>query len=141
MATYSYGGHIGLSATELFFWVTVDTALTHLGLDDVAAMAAVLAGQPFIPTRAKTAGATKGTSVASKYLSRALNVNLPFRLPTLTGRSLGTIRVMFTKNLGRFAGRAVPVLGWIWLAYDVSQIVWKSVDKYNRLAVSEDKLW
>ena len=141
MATYNFGGHSNLSASELFFWVTVDAALTHLGLDDVVAMAAIIAGQPIIPTRGKFAGATRGTSIASKGLSRALNVRLPFRLPTLTGASLRTLRVTFTNNLGRFAGRSVPVLGWIWLAYDVTQILWNAVARYNQLARPEDRLW
>jgi hypothetical protein len=141
MATYNYGGHVGLSAPELFFWVTVDSAMEHLGLDDVVAMAAIISGQPIIPTRGKFAGATRGTSPASLALSRTLNVRLPFRLPTLTGASLRTLRVSFTNNLGRFAGRTVPVLGWAWLAYDVSQILWKAVNKYNQLAAREDRLW
>lgn len=141
MATYRFGGHTDLNAGALFFWVTVDTALTHLGLDDVAAMAAIVAGQPIIPARGKFAGATRGTSPASLALSRTLNVRLPFRLPTLTGASLRTLRVSFTNNLGRFAGRTVPVLGWVWLAYDVSQILWKAVNTYNALAAREDRLW
>mgnify|MGYP001809752478 CR=1 FL=1 len=139
--SYSFGGHTGLSAGELFFWIVVDTTMDHLGLDDVVAVAAIVAGQPIIPTRAKPAGATPGTSPASRFLSRHLNVRLPFRLPTLTGASLRTLRVTFTNNLGRFAGRAVPVLGWIWLAADVSQILWRSVTRYNQLAQREDQLW
>lgn len=141
MATYDFGGHVNLTPSELFFWVTVDAAMTHLGLDDVVAMAAIIAGQPLIPTRGKFAGATRGTSVASKGLSRVLNVRMPFRLPTLTGASLRTLRITFTNNLGRFAGRAVPVLGWIWLAYDVTQILWNAVSRYNELARGQDRLW
>lgn len=139
--SYSFGGHTGLSAGELFFWIVVDTTMDHLGLDDVVAVAAIVAGQPIIPTRAKPAGATPGTSPASRFLSRHLNVRLPFRLPTLTGASLRTLRVTFTNNLGRFAGRTVPVLGWIWLAADVTQILWRSVTRYNQLARREDQLW
>ncbi len=138
---YSFGGRTGLSAGELFFWIVVDTTMDHLGLDDVVAVAAIVSGQPIIPTRGKFAGATPGTSPASLVLSRALNVNLPFRLPTLTGASLRTLRVTFTNNLGRFAGRAVPVLGWVWLAADVTQILWRSVTRYNELARREDQLW
>jgi hypothetical protein len=141
LATYYFNDRTGLTPNELFFWVTVDTALTHLGLDDVVAMSAILAGQPWIPTKGKFGGATKGTSLVSSTLSRRLNVQLPFRLPTLTGRNLASIRVMFTNNLGRFAGRTVPVLGWIWLTYDVSHIVWTAVNRYNRIALAEDRLW
>lgn len=139
--TYSFGGRTGLGAGELFFWIVVDTTMDHLGLDDVVAVAAIVSGQPIIPTRGKFAGATRGTSPASLALSRALNVNLPFRLPTLTGASLRTLRVTFTNNLGRFGGRAVPVLGWVWLAADVTQILWRSVTRYNQLARREDQLW
>lgn len=141
MATYNFGGHVGLSAGELFFWVTVDSALDHFGFDDVAAMAAIISGQPIIPAAGKFAGATPGTSPASLVLSRALNVKLPFRLPTLTGASLRTLRVSFTRNLGRFAGRTVPVLGWVWLAYDVTQILWTAVNRYNQIAQRSDRLW
>ena len=141
MATYSFGGHDDLSSQELFFWVVVDTVLDHFGVQDVIAAVAIVTGQPMIATRGKLGGATRGTSIASSALARNLNVRLPFRLPTLTGASLRTLRISFTSNLGRFVGRTVPVVGWLILAVDVSQIIYRSVTRYNTLVQGEDKLW
>jgi hypothetical protein len=138
---YSFAGRTGLEASELFFWILVDTAMEHLGVDDVVAMVAIVSGQPTIATRGKFKGAVKGTSPVSQFLSRRLDYTMPFRMPTLTGTSLKTLRITFTRNLGRFAGRAVPIVGWLYLAYDVSSIVYKSVTRYNQLATREDKLW
>ncbi len=141
MATYTFAGRSGLTPGELFFWLLVDTAMEHLGVDDVIVMTAIVAGQPIMKTRGKFAGATKGTSPVSYFLSRNLDYTMPFRLPTLTGSSLRTLRVSFTANLGRFAGRAVPIVGWLYLAYDVSSIMYNTVTRYNRAAVPADKLW
>jgi len=44
--SYCYNGMLGLSAGELFFWIMVDKALQQLGVQDVAAMFAIIAGQP-----------------------------------------------------------------------------------------------
>lgn len=44
-------------------------------------------------------------------------------------------------RIGTFTGRAIPVLGWVILASDVSQIAYHSVLEYNRIARGEDKLW
>jgi len=63
--SYCYNGMSGLSAGELFFWIMADKALQQLGVQDVAAMFAIIAGQPILPTRGKFSGATKGTSVVS----------------------------------------------------------------------------
>lgn len=141
MATYTFEGRAGLSAAELFFWLTVDTALEHLGVDDVVAMAAIVSGQPIVATRGKLSGATPGTSPVSKFLSQHLDKKLPFRLPTLTGASLRTLRVSFTNNLGRFAGRTVPVVGWLYIMYDVTTVLIKSTRRYNEIVKPEDKLW
>lgn len=46
-----------------------------------------------------------------------------------------------TNKLGAFVGRAVPVVGWIILASDVSEITYKSVRDYNRIARMEDRIW
>ncbi|WCM88365.1 hypothetical protein M5C98_24035 [Acidovorax sp. NCPPB 3576] len=66
---------------------------------------------------------------------------MPFALPTLTGASLRTLRLTFTRSLGAFVGRLVPGVGWTVLAYDVFQIINQSITKYNALAKKEDRLW
>ena len=111
-----------------------------MGLD-IAAAAAVLSGQPFLPTTGKFGGATRGTSVASVVSRQLLRQRMPFALPTITGASLSTLKVTFTRSLGGFVGRLVPGVGWTILAYDVVQIMRKTILKYNTLARKQDKLW
>ncbi|WP_408631183.1 STM2901 family protein [Methylocaldum marinum] len=94
-----------------------------------------------MPTRGKFAGATKGTSVASVVSRRLIKHQLPFALPTLTGASLSTLKITFTKSLGAFVGRLVPGVGWAILTYDVVQIIRNSVFQYNLRALKEDRLW
>ncbi|MBS0372286.1 MAG: hypothetical protein JSS57_24150 [Proteobacteria bacterium] len=138
---YSYDAHVNLTREELFFWIGVDQTLKQLGGADVAAAVAVLSGQPFLPTRGKFAGATKGTSVASVVSRHLIKQQLPFVLPTLTGASLSTLKITFTRSLGAFIGRLVPGVGWTVLAYDVVQIMSNTVFQYNSRAMKEDKLW
>lgn len=126
---------------ELFLWVAVDQTLEQLGGVDAAAAVAVLPGQPFLPTRGKFAGATKGTSVASVVSRNLIKHQLPFALPTLTGTTPATLKITFTKSLGAFVGRLVPGVGWTILAYDVVQIIRNTVSLYNIRARQEDKLW
>ncbi|EPC5538683.1 DUF1493 family protein [Salmonella enterica] len=37
-------------------------------------------------------------------------------------------------KISAFTGRAIPVVGWIILASDVSQIAYRTVRDYNRIA-------
>lgn len=46
-----------------------------------------------------------------------------------------------TNKIGTFVGRAVPVVGWIILAADVSEITWCTLRDYNRIARGGDKIW
>ncbi len=85
--------------------------------------AAILAGQPLIAVRGKLGGATKGTSVASITARRFLNHQMPFKMPTIMGKSVLDLKIAFTRNLGAFVGRAVPGVGWVMLAYDALQII------------------
>src|ERR1700759_5056129 len=62
---YNYKDLEKITREELFVWVLIDKILEQFTGVDLAAAAAVVAGQPFIPTRAKFAGATKGTSPLS----------------------------------------------------------------------------
>ncbi|MBX3238280.1 MAG: RHS repeat-associated core domain-containing protein [Chitinophagaceae bacterium] len=135
-----YNGERYDSKSDLYFAILVDQAAEQFGIKDIVAFGAVLAGQPFLDTRGKLGGATKGTSVASKYLSKIPGTS-PVPLPTVTGvpKMLGGqgMRVAFTKVLGRFIGRAVPILGWAVLAYDVGATFVKTQMEYNKI-VGED---
>jgi hypothetical protein len=102
-------------------------------------MFCVIAGLPILATRGKFTGATKGTSVASVVSRRVLTFDLKRRvLPTVTTQSIKAFRIIFVKNLGAFAGRTVPVVGWLILAYDVVAITEASVTEYNRCVSSNE---
>lgn len=139
-STYHYNGHLNLSDAELLFWIAVDKTLEQLGIEDTAAVFAILSGQPVIPTRGKFQGATKGTSLASVASRRLLNYDLKYRLPMITGSSINTLRIALTKNLGAFVGRTIPVFGWALLAYDVSRIMWNTVATYNAMVPANQRL-
>jgi RHS repeat-associated protein len=80
--------------------------------------ALVIAGQPWLPKRFVMPGSSPGTSVASTVLNKALPFKSPVRLPTIVSNRAGT-RLVWTKAVGKFAGRWVPFLGWGLLAKDV----------------------
>lgn len=130
-------GHL---CAELFFWITVDKTLEQLGVEDIGAVLAILAGQPILSTRAKVGGATRGTSVASVVSRQMLNYDLKIRLTMLTGSSIKTLRIALTKNLGAFVVRTVPVVGWFIVANDVIRITWNTVATYNSIVSLEDKV-
>jgi RHS repeat-associated protein len=110
------------STLEKFGQCTVD----QLGLGELASVGTVAAGQPIPGTKPfVTPGSSKGTSAAGLVANRVFgNARLPTRLPTIvggpgTGRKLA---VAGTKSAARFAARAVPFVGWAFLAYDAGSI-------------------
>ena len=138
--TYRYGIHENLSPGELFLLVTIDETCKQLGIEDLATVGAILAGQNWVPTRGKFHGATPRPSVASKLARTYLNYDLKRKiLPTVTNASVRQLKVFMTRNLGTFVGRSVPVLGWALFARDVAIITANSVGQYNRLVKSEDR--
>jgi len=137
---YCYNGMAGLSSGELFFWIMVDKTMNQLGVQDIAAVFAILAGQPILSTRGKFTGATKGTSAASVIARRTLNHDLKHRiLPTITNGSIKRLRIIFTRNIGTFVGRAVPVVGWIILAKNVTIIGSQTISEYNQRVNNADQ--
>jgi hypothetical protein len=140
--TYVFGIHKNLSPVELFFFVAVDETLDELGVTDAVGVAMVLAGQRFIPTREKFAGAVKGTSLASIWSRRLLPYEIKHRiLPTFTSfKSVVLLRIKMTKDIGAFVGRAIPGVGWMITAVDAARIMYRTVVKYNQLAKPEDRL-
>jgi len=139
---YDYGIHKGLSPPQLFFMVMLNETSEELGVKDLEALGAAIAGYPLLSTRAKFAGTTKGTSIASKLARTALPINLRTRvLPTLTFKSVRSLKFIFTRNIGTFVGRAIPVVGEVLLARDVSLISIHSVRKYNQLVKTEDQVF
>ncbi|EBL7063161.1 hypothetical protein CF253_16510 [Salmonella enterica] len=49
--------------------------------------------------------------------------------------------IKMVAKISAFTGRAIPVVGWIILASDVSQIAYRTVRDYNRIARGSDKIW
>ena len=139
--TYNYEQHKNLTPQALFFCVMAEETCKALGVEDIAAVIAILAGQPVLPTRGKFGGATKGTSIASK-VSRALFDNDFERniLPTLTNQSILTLRFRMVNNLGVFIGRWTPMVGWAIAAYDVVKISVLTILHYNQLVKPEDQI-
>lgn len=140
--TYFYKGVCNISAGELFFWIFLDKINEQFGgIADVVAMSCIVLGMPILKTRGKPYGTTAGTSIASKHLRQILNVELPRRLPTFTEASITTLKPKYVTNLGAFVGRWVPVVGWVLIASDVTQIAYKTVTTYNTIAHENDRIW
>ena len=139
---YSYGVQTGLTPCQLFFLVMVDEAVEQLGVTDVVGVAMIIAGWPFLPTRQKPFGTTKGTSIASRLSRKHLPFEIRARiLPTLTLASVKQFKIFYTRNIGKFVGRAVPVIGEAIVAYDVVVITRKTILHYNRLVKAEDQVF
>ena len=138
--TYFFKGLSNLSPTELYFWIFLDETSKQLGVDDLVTLALIILGQPIKGTRSKPIGATKGTSYLSYYLRQWLRVEVK-NWPTLTTGSIKRRKFTYVSNLGAFAGRWVPILGIIILAFDVSSISYKTTTRYNLIARGNDKLW
>lgn len=139
--TYFYHELVNISAGELFFWILIDNIDEQFGIEDLVAVSCVIFGLPLLKTRVKPGAATKGTSIASQACRRYLDVYLPFRLPTLTNKSIQLLKPMWVNNLGAFVGRTIPVVGWTLLASDFAKIIFKTVANYNRIARGDDKIW
>ncbi|RQT39177.1 STM2901 family protein [Burkholderia contaminans] len=138
-----YGIHEGLRREELLLLIFIEETGKALGVDDAVGIAMVLLGQRFIPTRGKFANAVKGTSIASVVSRRMLPYELKHRiLPTVASfTSLIMLRIKFTRNIGAFVGRAIPGVGWVMLATDVSLITYYTVKTYNGMVKPEDRLY
>lgn len=138
---YNYGSHKNLTPTELFLFIAVDDICDRLGIDDVEAVILILSGLPFLPTRAKPMGATKGTSVASVMSRSLFRYELKRKvLPTFTSNSIKRFRWILTNRLSVFVGRTIPGVGWVLLANDVYQITYHTIMKYNRSVMPDDRM-
>jgi len=83
-----------------------------------------------------------GTSVASILSRKYLDYDLKKKiLPTLTNASVKRLRFILVRNIGVFVGRAVPVVGWVIAANNVTMISIRSVSRYNALVKPEDKVF
>lgn len=142
--TYYFNDLPNLTPQELLFWVLVDETQKQLGVQDIVAVMGLILGKNNIDVPGKPNTATPGTSVASLFFRKHLSYKFQRRiLPTLTAKSfsLRGLKIFWVNNLGAFAGRAVPVVGWVILANDVAQISFRTVHRYNLIVRPEDKIW
>ena len=142
--TYYFDGMANLSPQELLFWILVDETEKQLGVKDIVAVAALILGDNSLEVPGKPLSATPGTSVLSVFFRKHLSYKFRSRiLPTLTKKSFSMrgLKIFWVNNLGAFVGRTIPVLGWVILASDVTQISFRTVHRYNLIARQEDKIW
>lgn len=143
--TYFYAGRTNLSASEMLFMVFCEETAHQLGIEDLGAIVAVVSGLNVSKTRGKFRGNIKDTSYASRGARKIFgkktfpgNVKLP---SVVGGYPPSTMRIILTRKMGTFVGRAVPVVGWIIIAKDITEIAFRSVTRYNSIARGNDKLW
>ena len=145
--TYFYAGKSNLKVNELFFMIFCEKFVQQFGLGvaDFSAVVALLAGRNDQPTRTKPRDAIDGTSRLSKASRRVFgNAKFPYgiRLPTfIGGYTPWTMKPRMVSKVGTFVGRTIPVAGGVILASYVSQISYKTVRDYNKIARGNDKLW
>jgi hypothetical protein len=61
-------------------------------------------------------------------------------MPTLTGKTLATLRIRWTTNLGAFIGRQIPYFGFVVGVYDVILINVRTITRYNRIVEREGRI-
>lgn len=87
----------------------------------------------------------EGTSLASRGSRKVFGTaKFPWgiQLPSVIGGyPPSTLKIKMVAKISAFTGRAIPVVGWIILASDVSQIAYRTVRDYNRIARGSDKIW
>jgi hypothetical protein len=135
---YCYEGDCGLNPEQLWWLIATETLMEEFGITDIAASVAIVAGANIVPTRTKPGGTIPKTSIASLLARRLTRKrHLPYRMPTLTGFFPPNVRM--TKNAGAVIGRAIPVLGWGYTAYELMTVAIKTIRKYNAVVDHEDQ--
>ena len=143
--SYFYAGRTNLSTSELLFIIFCENVADQLGVQDVGAIVSIVAGLNILSTRGKFAHATPGTSLASRSARKAFgNAQFPWglELPSVIGGyPPHRLKILMTHKISTFVGHAIPVVGWVILANDVSVITFKTMKKYNSIARGDDKIW
>ena len=98
----------------------------------------VIAGQPWLSKRFITSGSSPGTSIASTVLNKALPFKSSVRLPSIISNSSGT-RIVWTRSVGKFAGRWVPFIGWTMTAYDFTKYITIPMSNGNAQYIESNK--
>ena len=140
LGSWEYEGKWYHSKFKLYIMILVHQLCDEFGISDIIGLASILMGAPIIPTRAKFKGARPGTSIASKYLSK-IPGKFPVNLPTIIDypKFIGGkgMRISLTKVVGRFIGRAVPILGFGIMAYELSTVLYNTYLIYIAIVSDE----
>lgn len=144
LQTYSYDGS-RVDVNTLLLCVFTEEICKYFGVDEydgIVAIVMILVGRPFVPTRGKPGGATRGTSIASLVLRAILDINCEKAiLPTVTASSFaGGQFFRWTRNLGAFVGRWIPWIGVALGVYDVIKIIFTTLNRYNQIVSEEDRI-
>lgn len=143
--TYFYAGRSNLTASQLLFMIFCENTANQLGVQDFGAIVSIVAGLNIVPTRTKPRDAIEGTSLASRGSRKVFgNAKFPWGiyLPSVVGGyPPSTLKIRMVAKIGAFTGRAIPVVGWIILASDVSTITYCTVRDYNLITRGKDKIW
>jgi len=137
---YQFNEYRNLSPVELFFWIALDQTKKQLGFADLAAVATWLLSANDVPVSGKMKTATEGTSVLSLFFRRVIKTRAPMKLPTITLMSLRKGKLLYTKSLGAFVGRWIPVVDIVFMGYDATCIMYRTVKRYNAMVKPEDRL-
>lgn len=140
MSRYTYHRHRDLTPAEFFLFIAIDETKKQLGINDLLAASGVLLGQNDVLI-AGTSSATRRRTQAWRRLRPALRclMDLRIRLPMITRIGVRGMRIAFTRNLGAFVGRTIPVASTVMLSADAIMIMLHSMRRYNDVA-SEDRL-
>ena len=139
---YTFEMHRDLTPAELFLWIALDQTKRQLGFADLAAAATWLLSSNDVPVAGKMLTATEGTSVMSIFLRKVINKKTDIRLATITWRSFGAngFKFIYTRRLGAFVGRWIPVVDIVFLGYDATVIVYRAIQRFNTMVKPEDRI-
>jgi hypothetical protein len=139
---YTFETHRDLSPAELFLWIALDQTKIQLGFADLAAAATWLLSNNDIPIAGKMTTASEGTSVMSIFLRKVLNKRAEGRLPTITWKSFSAkgFRFIYTRSLGAFVGRWIPVVDIVFLGCDATVIMYRTIQRFNAMVKPEDRI-
>ncbi|WP_295812533.1 hypothetical protein [uncultured Apibacter sp.] len=106
-----------------------ETITNHNYSKSVVGTGMFLIGSPILKKRFVTHGTVKGTSIASKYLSKALPQQMSFKIYSINAN----FKLVSTKGLGRGLGRLIPNVGAALIIIDVVQLLIEiyELDKKN----------
>ena len=118
------GPNAAIEAERAWYTHILPCVRSHYGLSG-ASVGLIAAGQPIAGTkRFVTVGTSRGSSAASILFRKLFDIDLPSAYPTIVG-GLGAgsaLRISGTTSAGAVLGRAVPIVGYALLAYDIYKI-------------------